>query len=320
MTPNFDHQEKALFRLIVELLDADEVEEHALRIRVASRGLTLGRIFMRFYELGLVEDRVVRAGFFGRLSGKTDVTWVRLTDAGRKLAVETFSAPPELSVAPAWAAPVELEPEISSPVDAEEPEPTAALDDPEPPALVEMSEPEPEETPLDLQAEPIESVIEASDVPNAPELSAADRERIEGMAELVGLLGFDLTEAGASLALARWDEGQSDSYVALEIVVTSIAHAARLSTTGTRAINAPAALLLIVEIERMFGRLVPDGLMDEDLLSAAVLKMRSFIYDSAEKSGLDDFLAEPFRGAETPALCPAHAVSEPDRSHALIRS
>lgn len=302
MKGQFDPQEAALFGVLVDVLATNEVERPVLRVRVASRGVTLGRPFLRFFELGLIEERVVRPGFLRRLLGGKDRVWIRLTASGLQLGAEMFPARQPV----AETDPV---PEAPAPAEVAEPEPQPQ---PEPKAEP-VPEPEPE-APAPLPDRPTR--FQPSDftetLGGAPLASTTipASERLDGLAELLGLLGFEFIEAGAFLADRRMAEGQSDAEIALEVVVTALAHAARLRETGTIDLNHEAALLLIAEIETMFGRLVPDGMLEADLLTAAVTGMRSFVQDPADRSGLDEFLADPLRGVAPPAICP-EAIYQP---------
>lgn len=279
-----DAKETELFCILVGLLGEDEQERGALRVKVAAKGSELGRAYKRLYDRGLLEERTFRPGFIRRLFGAQETRWVRLSGKGQDLATKLFS------------------------VDLRYGERAAALTDhpqlqPTLPDLEDAAE-------EDLSLEPIvdlqpalltEATLESR---AAESISASASERIDGIAELLGLLGFDLTEAGRSLASSRWSENFSDGEVALEILTTSLAHAAKLRARRELAIDTVVADTLIGEIDEVFKVFVAEGMVEAGQQQEAVRAMRSFLLGRVDSPELALYLVDPLRGRASPAAWP----------------
>lgn len=141
-------------------------------------------------------------------------------------------------------------------------------------------------------------------LPEEEELPQSTADRLDGLAELIGLMGFALTAAGRSLAVSRWADMRPDGEVALEIVVTCIAHAAR-GGAGPR-LHPRRTMLLIEDIERVFAGLVAEGALAAPEMDLALRRMREFVALGDADADLHDYLSDPVRGLVTPATAPEH--------------
>lgn len=81
------HQHTAFLLLASVLIEHGPQERDALRVRVATHGGQLGRDYVRFRDLGLVEEIESRPGVLRRLLGAKSKQLVHLTERGRFLAV-----------------------------------------------------------------------------------------------------------------------------------------------------------------------------------------------------------------------------------------
>jgi len=116
-------------------------------------------------------------------------------------------------------------------------------------------------------------------VEDAPPLP--EGERLDGLAELLGLVGFELMPAGRLLAAHRWVEGFGDADVALEVLVVSVAHAARLHATGTARLEVGAMLAVVDAIGAALGPLVAEDALGAPQLAESLETMRVFVTGGA---------------------------------------
>jgi hypothetical protein len=304
MEGHLNAQEVELFGMLVDLLAEGEVERNMLRVRVAARGAELGRAYMRLHELGLFDERENRPGFFRRLLGAETTVQVGISERGRQLAAELFlgdraaAAPllsreapePEPVVFPADGSDQALHEPVASRAkqassQGQSPTKSGNLSSARGLTISDFTE--------SLGGAPLEDRVS---IPVSP--------RLDGLAELLGLLGFELTEAGRLLAASRFAENRSDGEVALEIITASLAHVARLAASGTIGLDERVALQVIEETEEMFGPFVSEGMLRAEDLASAVNSMRAFLAEPVATSGLETYLADPLRGVAPPAVGP----------------
>lgn len=305
--------EADLFAILVEILGDQKLERNALRILVGARGYELGRPYLNLCQQGLIEERRVRLGFFARLFGARETLWVRVTDHGRKIAAdmavpalaEAFPVAEEIAPAPHPADPippasVDVAPDPLPPItlDAASPDltPDAIADAAQvlPPALPKRPR---RFTPSDFT-----EALGGTPLDTGFQIPASDR--IDGLSESLGLLGFELTDTGRLLAVNRWTQGQRDAQVALEIVTTALAHAVRLNATGTTQLDLQATAGLMGRLHETFAAYVAEGLLDAESLTEAVGRMEGFLGEAVGATGVDEYLSDPLRGMAPTAVCP----------------
>lgn len=292
-------REAELFGILVDLLADKESERDALRVRVGARGFELGRPYLQLCRQGLVDERLVSPNFFGRLFGAREAVWVQLTEYGRQVAQELAFGTQSI------AAPLK-----QSCHRYPHPEPSLTEAN-----VTEGAVEVANDVRHDLQRKPTGSsprrqlkildyteALGGTPLENAFSVPASDR--LEGLSELTGLLGFELTDAGRFLAMNRWASGETDSQVALEIITTALAHAVRLSDTGTTALNRDAVEELIDKVKDTFQLFVSEGILGADRLAGSLDEIRSFLVDADLTSGFDEYLSDPLRGIAPPAICP----------------
>lgn len=136
-------------------------------------------------------------------------------------------------------------------------------------------------------------------------LALPEGDRLDGLAELLALQGFELMPAGRLLAAHRWAEGFADADVALEVLVVSVAHAARLDRTGTARLDREAMLAVVDAVGGTLAQLVAEGALVADQVEESLATMRVFVRgeDGAE-AALAALLDDPLRGLAPPAICP----------------
>lgn len=321
--------EAELFSVLVELLGDQRLERNALRVLAGARGRELGRPYLNLCQQGLIEETRVQPGFFRRLFGAQETLWVRVTDYGQKVAAE-MAAPLTTEAAPMG---------VETPVLPQQPDPTlletpdvaiakprpsevvdvAAMEMPQP-KLVKVADPDtlPEDTsivapspapqtkrpPAPRRFTPLDFTETLGGTPLDSEFQIPASDRLDGLTEAVGLLGFELTDAGKLLAVSRWAQGLTDVQVALEIVTTSLAHAVRLDAMGTAKLDREAAAGLVDRLTEAFQAYVSEGVLDAESLIEAASQMEGFLAGPPATAGLDDYLADPHRGMAPAAVCP----------------
>ena len=293
--------EAELFGILVDLLADKKLERNALRVQVGARGFELGRPYLHLCQQGLIEEHLVRPGFFARLFGARETLWVRVTDYGRKVAaelapeVQAVAAPVADDQPPHQAALPNQEDASTIPHE----EPAVILEDmPVEPAKPKAKRKKSATPPRRFKNTDFTDTLGGAPLDAGFAIPASDR--LDGLAELVGLLGFELTDAGRMLATNRWTGGQTDAQVSLEIVSTALAHAVRLNAK----LDQEAALGLVSRTNDAFMVFVSEGLLDADSLTVAIGEMAGFLTEPISTSGVNDYLSDPLRGIAPPAICP----------------
>jgi hypothetical protein len=303
MAGHLDVKEAELFVILIEFLAEGEVEQTELRVKVGSHGAELGRPYIRLYNLGLVAERLVRPNIIRWFLGEHEAVYVRLTDKGLRLAAEMFLETtdyPKANEASQEKVPergLPLRPDIprggQDMRSAYSPSPTSSRGNHG--NVVAQSR-------SGLRTTDYTEALGGAPIENEYTVPASSR--LDGLAELVGLLGFELTRGGRLLAENRWAEGQSDVEVSLEIFSASLAHAARLKLTGTSDLDMDAVVHLIEAIREMFRPFVRESLLDEQNLTSAMTMMRGFVVGAIALPEVEHYLADPLRGLAPPAICP----------------
>lgn len=315
------HQ-KSTFMLLAEILAQHGPQDRdALRVLMASHGGQLGRDYVRFRELGLIEEVHSRPGFLRRLFGAKTLLVVSLTEKGRDFVQASKGQGAHqtmpLAAAAAEAPHQETEtPSVEGLATASDVQPSVRDEEVAAPQVtsVAVSEVLPQPTtepPLSLvtRAPKRFALGDYTDVlggvaDDTPVLLSED-ERLGGLAELLGLLGLEITPAGELLAGRRWSEGHADADIALEIAVVAVAHAARLNHTGTATLAKDAMLAQIDGIIGALGSLVREGQLTDEQISESLHAMRMFVNgDDEALAGIDALLSDPLRGMAPSAIFP----------------
>lgn len=302
------HERSVFATLSAVLAEEGAVERDSLRVLVASRGGDLGREYIRLRDLGFVQEVETRPGFFARLFGVKAKRLVSLTARGRELAGLAVAVPEAAVAAP--------EPEVAAPVA----EPVAEVVA-EPVAEVAVEGPvvEPVAEPVvapavraaaaKRQKKPRVTVADFTEsVGGAPvdeAVALPEGERLDGLAETLGLMGFELMPAGRLLAAHRWAAGFADADVVLETLVVAVAHAARLDRTGTARLDQAAMAGVVDAVGAALGPLVAEGALGAAQLDESLGAMRAFLRgDAAVDGAVAALLDDPLRGLAPPAICP----------------
>jgi hypothetical protein len=303
MSDNLDIKELELFTILVELLAEGEVEQDALRVKVGSQGAELGRPYIRLYNLGLVSERLARPNIIRWFFGAHETVYVGLTDKGRRLAIELLSEAkgPAPAVKPLGNRPIEPPPPLSSDCPRSgNAQHSSSFNS----STSSVSNLRCVVAPCTLRLPSTEYIETLGGAPLETDGPMRHTNQLDGLAELIGLLGFELTSAGRFLAASRWAEGCSDVEVSLEIVTASLAHAARLKLTSTTDLDMDAVVQLIEAIRGVFRPFVRENMLDEQHLTSAMTMMRGVVVGAVALTEIEHYLADPLRGFAPPAICP----------------
>lgn len=307
-------QESALLSALGTLLaDEPAIEMDSLRVKVGALGYELGRTYLSLRSHNLVQEHQTRPGFFRRLFGAESKRLVSLTDAGRALAKANAPRAPE-----SWP-PETRQPETRA-TESSTPEPqTPETPAPQTPRNTAPAKPAPVTPKAPPKAAPAQTRKKPRAAPpsntdftetlgGAPvdhPLPAQDPVRLEGLGEMLGLTGFEITPAGQLLAGKRWSEGRRDSEVALEILVVALAHAANLDALGMAHLDRDVARQFFAEVEREFAQLAAAGELSAQELSHNLATVFAILGTPAEaKAPLANILQDPVLGSAPPAICP----------------
>lgn len=293
------HERSVFATLSAVLAEEGAVERDSLRVLVASRGGDLGREYIRLRDLGFVQEVETRPGFFARLFGAKAKRLVSLTARGRELA--------GLAVAVPEAAVAVPEPEVAAPV--AEPVAEAAVEGPVVEPVAEPVVAPAVRAAAKRQKKPRVTVADFTEsVGGAPvdeAVALPEGERLDGLAETLGLMGFELMPAGRLLAAHRWAAGFADADVVLETLVVAVAHAARLDRTGTARLDQAAMAGVVDAVGAALGPLVAEGALGAAQLDESLGAMRAFLRgDAAADGAVAALLDDPLRGLAPPAICP----------------
>lgn len=317
--------EKSSFGILAAILaEREAVDRDAMRVAVAARGGVLGRDYRRFVELRLVVEIEDRPNFFRRLFGAKTRTIVRLTERGRDLAEGSVEKPSITAVADARIEATVPEPDIAqetfsakkdegyyeNDLRGEQPSPeerdcgVVVVSD-----FVQLKEEVQPTTPAKHQAGKRFAITDYTDVlggqAEEPSFTVFGSERLDGLTESLGLLGFEMTPAGSLLAARRWSDGLNDAEVALDILVASFAHAVRLDLTGTARFDLKAMLSLIDMVELKMWDMVGEGQLTEERLVTDLSMVRGSVRgeDDAQAAILA-LLSDPVLGMAPPTILP----------------
>lgn len=307
------------------------VDRDSLSVEARGQGVEVGRPLVRLKALGLVEEVEERPGLLRRLFGAKRRTVIRVlpaapapvTATAPRVAPVPVSAPraePPVAAAPAAASPV-IEP-APAVAPAPEPEPAPAAEAVPVPAAAEAVEPAPVAEPApaaqpaprpapaprprfrldeytdEIGGQPVEDEAR-------PGLALADPAVLEGLREMLGSLGMDLTHAGEVLVADRMATGASAGDALSQVVLYAIAHGVRhdLASGGEG-----AALGLqdyAVEVMREMEKLRDAGAIGEARFEADMRRIWWLFEVSDDRAArAEDVLSDPVGGMAPPAVLP----------------
>ena len=312
------------------------INRDVLSVEARGQGLEFGRALSVLRGQALVEEVVKKPFILARLLGARPVALIRPTATGLALlaGLATPTAPEtdapasdtlSQTAADTTAEAVPSEP-VSDPTPAEaEPPIAATVAEPDP----VPAEPAPEQAPIAEQlAEPAAPVpppaprpaprkslplnaytdelggAPLEDVPLVPAFRI-DPEIVEGLRDLLDVIGMPLTYAGEALIADRMSRGATAGDALMQVVLFTFAHAIRLdsATHGTLDLSGLAQYAdeVVAELEKLHQA----EAISEDRFAEDSALIRAMVGGGEPDRALShQVLTDPVGGAAPPALLP----------------
>ncbi|MFD1913396.1 hypothetical protein ACFSGJ_14375 [Halodurantibacterium flavum] len=330
-----DRAESDLLSVILRLHAAGgRVERDALSVEARGRGLEVGRPLARLKTLGFVEEWERRPFFLRRWFGARAVALVRPTEAGLAWApapepsegAESFAddaladaavsetAPP----VPPADAPVAVPSVPDSPADLQSETPAQdvpeAVEAPEiteaPAAPVSPEAPQPTPVIPPRARAPVRPPVGYSDELGGVPVEVAirmpvDEEVMEGLRDMLSVVGMELTMAGEALIADRIGKGASAGEALSQVVLFAFAHAIQLEHMSAGGLEAAGLRDYAVEVMREIEKLRDGGEIGDDRFEADMRSLWSLVEDAPDQAArAAALLLDPVGGAAPTAILP----------------
>lgn len=261
------------------------------------RGLDVARPFNRLKALGLVEEIEKRPFFLFRLFGAKTTTLLRpCLQADAPVSSEP---PPPLGAA--------------EPADLPEPPPAAAAPTPEPapepqPEAVQAAPQKPVQTrPIRMAPDAYTDEIGGQPIPYAPLPLAAglDPDLLEGLREMLQVLGMELTPAGAAMISDRMAKGASAGEALCQVALYAFAHAAHHDSLDGAQSGSTLLHDYAVEVIRELEKLRDAGEVRPEAFERDMRAIWALVDSTTDRRPfLAELLSDPMGGAAPPAVMP----------------
>ena len=328
-----DQAEQDLLELIRQLhAESGPIPRDALSVAGRGRGLEVARPLNRLKVLGLVRVVEQRPSFLRRLFGARASILIHPLPPAMAAAPATA---PDMTAAQAAATPVaQPEPSFdpaagSLPVETPAPLPPVAADIFAAPVPLQADPPPPEpQAPIADQPAPATPAAPATPRPGPPRVKVPegysddiggmpvaiapvalapglDPAVLEGLREMLAVLGMEMTMAGEALISDRITRGTSPGEALMQVVVFTFAHAAHYDMMS----NAPAdssdlhdyATAIIGELSRLRDA----GEIGAAAFAADMVAIMALADSRSDRSArVAELFADPVGGAAPPALLP----------------
>ncbi|MDE3238344.1 MAG: hypothetical protein KGN33_05245 [Paracoccaceae bacterium] len=316
-----------------------------LSVAARGRGLEVSRPLSALIAQGFVAEITRRPFFLFRLFGAKAQTRLQPTEAGRAALAGTGAPPaqpeseapadaaaggakaapaaPPAPAAPATEPGTDTPAATAAPVSGAAP---AAGPTPEPqapaPAIEAAPEPQPEPAPAPAPAAkprpkspprariPVDAFTEdlggtAIDDEAAPRRAAVQPEVLEGLREMLSVVGLDLTDAGQILIADRLSKGARPGEAMSQVTLFAFAHAVRNDLMTYGSITALGLTDYAVEVMREIEKLRDAGEIADEVFEADMRRLWALLQDTPERATLlEDLLLDPIGGLAPPAVLP----------------
>lgn len=313
------------------------VNRDVLSVEARGQGLEFGRALSVLRGQALVEEVVKKPFFLARLLGARPVALIRPTAAGLAMmagldapAVTETDAPPPVSlpepvadattamslpeaspvptpvieetmaaavVAETTALPVADGASASAPVAVQTAEPVAPMTPPAPRPAPRKPLP-PNAYTDELGGAPLE------DVPLVPAFRV-DPEIVDGLRDLLDVIGMPLTYAGEALIADRMAKGATAGDALMQVVLFAFAHAIRLDSMTRGTLDLPGLTQYAVEVVAELEKLHLAEAISADRFAEDSALIRALVGAAAPDRDLaQQVLTDPVGGAAPPALLP----------------
>lgn len=270
------------------------------------RGLEVARTFNHLKSLGLVEEIAQRPFFLLRWFGAKPTILLRPSaqaDAAANAPVSN-APPPPLGAEPVAAEPPQMpEPEAAAPPAA--PEPAAV---PPAPAPLDPAPPKPVQTrPIRIPLDAYTDEIGGQPLAYAPlaRPAALDPDLLEGLREMLEVMGMELTQAGEAMIADRMAKGASAGEALCQVALYAFAHAAHYDSLSED--QSLSALLhdYAIEVIRELEKLRDAGEVRAEPFERDMRAIWALVDKTSDPSPLvAELLSDPMGGAAPPAVMP----------------
>lgn len=180
------------------------------------------------------------------------------------------------------------------------PEPTPQ---PAPPARPRPKAPPRPRIPLDAFTEDLGGT--AIDHEAAPRRASVRPEVLEGLREMLSVVGLDLTDAGEILIADRLSKGARPGEAMSQVTLFAFAHAVRNDLMTYGSITALGLTDYAVEVMREIEKLRDAGEIADEVFEADMRRLWALLQDTPERATLlEDLLLDPIGGLAPPAVLP----------------
>jgi hypothetical protein len=145
----------------------------------------------------------------------------------------------------------------------------------------------------------------AQDFDVAQQMPALSPELMDGLHEVLGGVGMELTMAGEALIGDRMAKGASAGEALSQVVLFAFAHAVRYDAASEGEVKALGLNEYAVEVMRELEKLRDAGEIGEQCFEDDMRRLWGIVEDTPEGAGYaEDLLLDPVGGAAPPALLP----------------
>ena len=270
------------------------------------RGLEVARTFNHLKSLGLVEEIEQRPFFLLRWLGAKPTVLLRPSvqaDAAANAPVSN-APPPPLGAEPVAAEPPQM-PEPATAATPAAPEPAPAPLDPAP---LDPAPPKPVQTrPIRMPLDAYTDEIGGQPLAYAPvaQVAGLDPELLEGLREMLEVMGMELTQAGEAMIADRMAKGASAGEALCQVALYAFAHAALYDSLSED--QSQSALLhdYAIEVIRELEKLRDAGEVRAAPFERDMRAIWALVDKTSDPSPLvAELLSDPMGGAAPPAVMP----------------
>jgi hypothetical protein len=266
------------------------------------RGLDVARPFNRLKSLGLVEEIEKRPFFLFRLFGaKTTVLLRPCTQAD---ALVSSEPPPPLGAAAVAELPRPPEPEVVPQAAAPMPE---AAPVPKPEAVPAAPAKPVQTRPIRMAPDAYTDEIGGQPMAYAPVPLAAglDPDLLDGLREMLEVMGMEMTPAGAAMISDRMAKGASAGEALCQVALYAFAHAAHHDTLAVAQSGSNLLHDYAIEVIRELEKLRDAGEVRAEAFERDMRAIWALVDNTTDRRPLvAELLSDPMGGAAPPAVLP----------------
>ncbi|MBI1218658.1 MAG: hypothetical protein GC186_08945 [Rhodobacteraceae bacterium] len=324
-----DPSDRELLAVLVGLhAERGPITREVLSVEARGRGIEVARPLLNLKFEGLVEETVFRPGLLKRLLGAKSIVLLRPTDAG--LAVGQVAAPdaadsaeaPTTGFAPVDDTPMEQRPAAAPAAlpkflrvrddrlatattasDAGSASRDQALAAPASPTRTSVSA-EARRAMISAFTEDLGGApLDVDPRLNGPEIAP---EVMDGLREILGVVGMELTDAGEVLIGDRMAKGATQGEALSQVVLFAFAHAVRYTASAGGKGPDFGLKEYAIEVMRELEKLRNAGEIREDRFEDDMRRLWTLVEEAPDRiRDAEQLLTDPVGGIAPPAILPA---------------